>query len=57
MFFSGPTFITIAKSADKEWYLIKPAILGVIMEHFTAGRPVMLAESAPAESPAAVVEP
>ncbi|MEM7223486.1 MAG: NifU family protein [Pseudomonadota bacterium] len=41
--FLGADFITISKSADKEWYLIKPAILGIIMEHFTAGRPVILA--------------
>ena len=40
--FLGADFITIAKAEDKEWYLIKPAILGVIMEHFTAGRPVLL---------------
>ena len=40
--FLGADFITIAKAEDKEWYLIKPAILGVIMEHFTAGRPVIL---------------
>ena len=25
----------------REWHLLKPAILGVIMEHFTAGRPVV----------------
>ena len=41
--FLGADFITISKSPDKEWYLIKPAILGIIMEHFTAGRPVILA--------------
>ena len=26
----------------KEWYLLKPSIPGVIMEHFTANRPVLL---------------
>ncbi len=40
--FLGSDFITVAKAEDKEWYLLKPAILGVIMEHFTAGRPVLL---------------
>ncbi|MFQ6018119.1 MAG: NifU family protein [Kiloniellaceae bacterium] len=44
--FLGADFITITKAEDREWYLLKPAILGVIMEHFTAGRPVLL-EDAP----------
>jgi len=47
--FLGADFITVTKAPDKEWYLLKPAVLGVIMEHFTAGRPVLLegaAESA-----------
>lgn len=47
--FLGADFITVTKRDDKEWYLLKPAILGIIMEHFTAGRPVVLAggEAAP----------
>lgn len=40
--FLGSDFITVTKAEDKEWYLLKPAMLGVIMEHFTAGRPVVL---------------
>ena len=40
--FLGAGFVTVSKDEDREWYLLKPAILGVIMEHFTAGRPVML---------------
>ena len=40
--FLGSDFVTVTKHVDKEWHLLKPAILGVIMEHFTAGRPVML---------------
>ena len=39
--FFGADFISVSKDADAEWYLLKPAILGVIMEHFVAGRPVM----------------
>ena len=46
--FLGADFITVAKSEDREWYLLKPAILGVIMEHFVAGRPV-IAREAPAD--------
>ncbi len=45
--FLGGDFISITKADDREWYLLKPAILGVVMEHFTAGRPILL-ESAEA---------
>ena len=37
--FLGSDFVTVTKADDREWHLLKPAILGVIMEHFTAGRP------------------
>ena len=40
--FFGSDFLTITKSEDREWYLLKPALLGIIMEHFTAKRPVIL---------------
>ena len=43
--FLGSDFITVTKTEDKEWYLLKPAILGVVMEHFVAKRPVILAEA------------
>lgn len=43
--FLGPDFITVAKSEDREWYLLKPAILGVVMEHFVAGRPVVTGDA------------
>ena len=39
--FFGADFLTITKDDDRDWYLMKPSILGVIMEHFTAGRPIM----------------
>ena len=41
--FLGADFITVTKDGDGDWYHLKPAILAVIMEHFTAGRPVLLA--------------
>ena len=47
--FLGQDFISISKAPDKEWFVLKPAILGVIMEHFIAGKPVLLAGAAPAE--------
>jgi len=38
--FLGTDFVTIT-SDGTDWQDLKPAILGVIMEHFTAGLPVM----------------
>ena len=45
--FFGSDFITVTKS-DGEWPQLKPAILGVIMEHFMSGAPVV-AEGASGE--------
>lgn len=39
--FLGPDFVSVSKSDEAEWYLLKPAILGVIMEHFAAGHAVI----------------
>lgn len=46
--FFGSDFITVTK-AGAEWPHLRPAILGVIMEHFMSGAPVLKhADSAPA---------
>ncbi|MBT4931984.1 MAG: NifU family protein [Rhodospirillaceae bacterium] len=42
----GGDFITITKTDAKEWETMKPLVLGVIMEHFTAGKPVIENSSA-----------
>jgi Fe-S cluster biogenesis protein NfuA len=47
--FLGADFITVSKADEREWHLLKPAILGVVMEYFTAGRPVL---TAPADAAA-----
>lgn len=44
--FLGADFVTVTKAEDASWPALKPLILGVIMEHFTAGRPVMHGEHA-----------
>ena len=36
----GSDFITVTKDA-RDWQVLKPAILGAIMEHFTSGAPVL----------------
>ena len=50
--FFGQDFVTISKSEGKDWAVLKPALLGVIMEHFVSGQPVML-ESSPESNGAA----
>jgi len=44
--FLGSDFITVTKAGDSDWHQLKPAVLAAIMEHFTAGRPVVIGESA-----------
>lgn len=53
--FLGSDFITVTKTGDKDWHLLKPAILGAIMEHYTSGRPVVV-ESATAATAADAAE-
>jgi Fe-S cluster biogenesis protein NfuA len=40
--FLGADFITVTKRGGVDWPVLKPAVLGVIMEHFTANRPVVV---------------
>lgn len=46
--FFGSDFITVTKNVSDEWRVMKPAILGAIMEHFTTGEAVVI--QAPTES-------
>ena len=50
--FLGSDFITVSKSGDNDWFQLKPAVLAAIMEHFTAGLPVITGtpEAAAAET-------
>jgi len=52
--FLGTDFITVTKHGDIEWHQLKPAVLAAIMEHFTAGRPVIISEAN--EAPAGTAE-
>ena len=42
--FFGADFITVTKGAENSWELLKPLILGKIMEHFQSGLPVLEAD-------------
>jgi Fe-S cluster biogenesis protein NfuA len=44
--FFGNDFVTVTKAADKDWQIMKPSILGGIMEHYTSGEPVFSAGKA-----------
>jgi Fe-S cluster biogenesis protein NfuA len=39
--FLGADFVTVTKSGDADWQGLRPQVLGAIMEHFVAGRPVI----------------
>jgi Fe-S cluster biogenesis protein NfuA len=39
--FLGGDFVTITKSDLSDWQALRPQVLGAIMEHFVAGRPVI----------------
>ena len=54
--FLGTDFITVTKNGDSDWPQLKPAVLAAIMEHFTAGRPVLVEEAGGAAPGAAVEE-
>ena len=38
----GSDFVSVTKAGDQEWHLLKPAVLGAIMEHYLSGDPVAL---------------
>lgn len=39
--FYGSDFITVTKTDETDWQSLKPAVLGIIMEHFTSGAPLL----------------
>ena len=45
--FLATDFLTVTKNAGKNWQVLKPMVLGAIMDHFTAGAPVMEGGEAP----------
>ena len=44
--FFGGDFVSVSKSDGADWQMLKPVILGVIMEHFVAGHPLLLEDAA-----------
>ena len=57
--FLGADFITVTKSEGAGWDTLKPLLLTTIMDHFVAGKPVMIAgktENAVSENDSDVVK-
>ena len=44
--FLGGDFVTVTKSDIADWQALRPEVLGAIMEHFVAGRPVIEGQGA-----------
>jgi len=51
--FFGADFVTVTKAGDKDWQVLKPSILGGIMEHYTSGEPVIAGDAQAPEGAAA----
>ncbi len=47
--FLGGDFVSVTKAEAGDWRLMKPALLGVIMEHFISGKPVIEGSAVAAE--------
>lgn len=47
--FLGADFVTVTKNDLADWQALRPQVLGAIMEHFVAGRPVLLGDASEAE--------
>lgn len=39
--FLGSDFVSVTKVDDADWQLLKPVVLGIIMEHYVSGLPVI----------------
>ncbi len=41
--------VTVSKQPENDWQILKPAVLGAIMDHFTSGEPVIMGFAEAAE--------
>lgn len=40
--FLGSDFVSISKSSDTDWAMLKPMVLATLMEHLSTGQPIVL---------------
>jgi Fe-S cluster biogenesis protein NfuA len=45
--FFGADFVTVSKADETSWSELKPAVLGALVEHFTAGEPLLTGAAEP----------
>lgn len=45
----GADFVSVTKTPAEDWYVLKPAVLGAIMEHYLSGDPAVLPSAELAE--------
>ncbi|SRR5579885_1232423 len=48
--FLGADFVSVSKDDSQDWFRLKPAILGAIMEHFTLGEPIFVGDDSAPEA-------
>ncbi|MBT5389565.1 MAG: NifU family protein [Alphaproteobacteria bacterium] len=48
--FFGKDFISVSKNNEKEWYVLKPAILGTLMEHLITNQPIITEDTKESKS-------
>jgi Fe-S cluster biogenesis protein NfuA len=48
--FLGGDFISVTRNDEQSWQALKPQVLGAIMDHFVAGRPVIEGDDELAEA-------
>lgn len=52
--FLGSDFVTVTKAEGLDWYALKPAVLGAVMEHFLSGEPVIVSGASETEDDVAI---
>lgn len=55
--FLGKDFVSVTKQESLSWDVVKPLVLGAIMDHYTSGEPVILEKKEDAASETATDDP
>jgi len=42
--FLADEFVSVSKADDTDWNMLKPMVMAALMEHFSTGQPVLIAE-------------
>lgn len=54
--FFGSDFVTVTKSEDASWDLLKPEIFALIMDFYSSGKPLFLDSATAASMDTAILE-